>query len=211
MTFDDGGSIQIPASLLFEATATASFQFVCVFLVSTFIVFCCIPRLHSSVRELVRPSVLFWVERGIDWNVWAQQYKRPWLTNLFEQSSHSVSVGFYVRFESSFFQFIHATHRHYFTDITHINLCAIGGKGTLQQNDDDTNNDKFTFLFHSFSGLFPSLCHLVGSPGAGLALGRLNDSHSVRRKRNERLGVCATPSGHPLWQISPISAGLNHL
>ncbi|KAG7670509.1 hypothetical protein KSW81_003071 [Nannochloris sp. 'desiccata'] len=80
--------------LVFEATATASFQFVCVCLVSLFIAFCCIPSIHTPVRQLVRPTVIIFVENGLDWVVFLQQYKRPWLTKLFEQSSHSVSGSF---------------------------------------------------------------------------------------------------------------------
>ena len=84
--------------LAFEAAGTAAFQFTCVFLVSIFIVFCCIPRLHSPIRSLIRPPVIHWVEQGLEWVVFAQNFKRPWLTRLFEQSSHSVSVAFYGSF-----------------------------------------------------------------------------------------------------------------
>ena len=83
--------------LLAEATATATFQFVCVSLVSVFIVFCCIPMLHMPVRQLVRPWVIYHVEGGLTWVVAAQKFQRLWLTRAFEQSSHSVSVAFYVR------------------------------------------------------------------------------------------------------------------
>jgi hypothetical protein len=89
-------SSKLASVLLVEATATTAFQFTCVFLVSLFIVFCCIPALHAPVRQLVRPWVVFWVEAGLKVVERAQAFKRPWLTTLFEQSSHSVSVAFYV-------------------------------------------------------------------------------------------------------------------
>jgi len=88
-------SISLP--LLAEATATALFQLVCASLVSLFVVFCCIPSLHLPVRELVRPWVVFHVEGGLAWVSAAQKFQAPWLTRLFEHSSHSVSVSFYVR------------------------------------------------------------------------------------------------------------------
>lgn len=81
-----------------ETLATAAVQGVCVFLVLLFLVFCCIPWLHQPIRQLVRPWVVFHVEGGLAWVAAAQRHRRPWLTNLFERSSHSVSVGFYGSF-----------------------------------------------------------------------------------------------------------------
>lgn len=83
--------------MIAEAGATAVFQLICVSLVSLFIVFCCIPWIHVPVRQLVRPFVIYHVESGLSWVAYAQRFQHPWLTKLFEQSSHSVSVGFYVR------------------------------------------------------------------------------------------------------------------
>lgn len=91
--------------LLFEATATAIFQSVCVWLVSIFIVFCCIPSLHEPVRKLIRPFVVYHVETGLEWVAFAQRFERPWLTQLFKQSSHTVSVPFYVSILQCMFGF----------------------------------------------------------------------------------------------------------
>lgn len=85
-------------TLFFEATSIAAFQVICVTLVITFIIFCCIPPLHSPVRRLVRPFIIHHVHRGIEWVIVAQTYQTSWLTKLFEQSSHSVSVPFYGSF-----------------------------------------------------------------------------------------------------------------
>lgn len=48
-------------------------------------------------RATLLPQVVFHVEAGVDWVLFAQSFKRPWLTSLFNFLSHSVSVGFYVR------------------------------------------------------------------------------------------------------------------
>lgn len=84
------------ALLQFETTATAVFQTACVALVSLFILFCCIPVLHTPVRNLIRPFVVHHVESGLEWVSFAQKFQTPWLTFIFRQSSHSVSVPFYV-------------------------------------------------------------------------------------------------------------------
>jgi hypothetical protein len=84
------------ALLQFEATSTAIFQTICVALVSLFILFCCIPAIHTPVRNLVRPFVLHHVESGLSWVSFAQKFQNPLLTFIFRQSSHSVSVPFYV-------------------------------------------------------------------------------------------------------------------
>lgn len=84
------------AHLQFEATSTAIFQTICVALVSLFILFCCIPAIHTPVRNLIRPFVLHHVESGLGWVSFAQKFQNPWLTFIFRQSSHSVSVPFYV-------------------------------------------------------------------------------------------------------------------
>ena len=85
-----------PSLLLFQAAAAASVQFVCIVLVSLFLVCCCIPSLHQPVRELVRPWVVFHVEGGLPWVAWAQQYQGPWLTQAAQHSDKTVSVPFYV-------------------------------------------------------------------------------------------------------------------
>lgn len=81
---------------LFQALAIASCQLVCIVLIALFIVFCCIPSLHQPVRELLRPWVIYHVERGLGWVAWAQRHERAWLTHLFDMSDKTVGVGFYV-------------------------------------------------------------------------------------------------------------------
>ena len=73
------------------------FEFTCVGLTVAFIVFCCIPLLHDSARAFIRPWAIYHVENGLYWVALAQKMQSPILTVLFEQSSSSVSVGFYVR------------------------------------------------------------------------------------------------------------------
>lgn len=77
-------------------TFLALTQSVCICLVLLFASLCCVPRLHHPVRQVLRPLVVHHVEAGLAWVEWAQGYEAPWLTAVFERSSHSVSVGFYV-------------------------------------------------------------------------------------------------------------------
>ena len=53
----------------------------------------------SRLRDVMRRYAYAWarkhVEDGIQWVIFAQKFKSPWLTSLFVQASHSVSVGFY--------------------------------------------------------------------------------------------------------------------
>jgi hypothetical protein len=71
-------------------------QAVCTFLVASFLVLVCIPRLHTPVRAWLRPHAVHHVESGLDIVLAAQHWQSPWLTQLFIKSSHSVSVSFYV-------------------------------------------------------------------------------------------------------------------
>jgi hypothetical protein len=87
------------SQLVLQAAATALLQVVCIDLVLLFLAFCCVPKCHQPVRALVRPHVVRHVEAGAAWVVWAQSHERRWLTRVFEQSSHSVSVGFYVSWQ----------------------------------------------------------------------------------------------------------------
>lgn len=80
------------------AGANLAFQIICVGLTSLFIVFCCIPFLHKRARSILRPWAVYHVENGLYWVALLQRYRKPLLTLLMEQSSQSVSVGFYVCF-----------------------------------------------------------------------------------------------------------------
>jgi membrane-associated phospholipid phosphatase len=90
--------MQLPQVLAFEATTTAIFQLVCASLVTLFIIAVCIPWLHQPARATLRPWVVYHVEAGVSIVAAAQKYNTPWLTWVFVQSSHSVSVGFYGSF-----------------------------------------------------------------------------------------------------------------
>jgi hypothetical protein len=82
--------------LLIQAIGTIAVQVVCVALVAIFLVCCCISWLHVPLRCLIRPAVVFEVENGLEWVLFAQRFQTKWLTMLFELSSQSVSVAFYV-------------------------------------------------------------------------------------------------------------------
>lgn len=84
-------------------TFLALTQSVCICLVLLFASLCCVPRLHHPVRQVLRPLVVHHVEAGLAWVEWAQGYEAPWLTAVFERSSHSVSVGFYGSFLPALF------------------------------------------------------------------------------------------------------------
>lgn len=58
----------------------------------------CIPILHVPVRNLLRPTVVYHVERGLLRVHQAQQFEHWLLTSLFDFSSRTVSVPFYVTF-----------------------------------------------------------------------------------------------------------------
>ena len=81
----------------FLVGANLAFQIICVGLTALFIVFCCIPVLHKRARSILRPWAVYHVENGLYWVALLQQYRKPLLTMIMEQSSQSVSVGFYVR------------------------------------------------------------------------------------------------------------------
>lgn len=73
-------------------------QVTCVIFVVSFLVFCFLPPLHKPIRSYLHPAVVHHVERGLDVVLFLQRYEAPWLTVLFEVSSHSVSVAFYGSF-----------------------------------------------------------------------------------------------------------------
>ena len=56
----------------------------------------CLAASLPQVRARLRPWTIHHVESGLEWVVAAQRLQTPWLTRLFTQSSHSVSVTFYV-------------------------------------------------------------------------------------------------------------------
>lgn len=66
--------------------------------VTTLLVLSCIPPLHVPVRNLLRPTVVYHVERGLLRVHQAQLFENWFLTLLFDLSSRTVSVPFYVTF-----------------------------------------------------------------------------------------------------------------
>ena len=74
------------------------FQGLCVSLVGCFLGFCCVPWLHKPARALLHDPVVYHVEGGLEWVLWAQKFSRPWLTTLFNWLSNTVGVPFYVSF-----------------------------------------------------------------------------------------------------------------
>ncbi len=83
--------------LTLAAACTAAFSALCAATVAAFLVLVMIPRLHSPVRAWLRPRAVERVESGLVLVAAAQRLQRPWLTWLFQHSSHTVSVTFYVR------------------------------------------------------------------------------------------------------------------
>ena len=58
----------------------------------------CIPVLHVPVRNFLRPTVVYHVERGLLRVHQAQRFEHWVVTLLFDLSSRTVSVPFYVTF-----------------------------------------------------------------------------------------------------------------
>lgn len=83
------------------AALHGAFTALCAACVAGFLLLVCTPRLHAPVRARLRPAAIERVEGGLGWCVAAQRWQSPWLTALMTQSSHSVSVSFYVRPGSS--------------------------------------------------------------------------------------------------------------
>ncbi|DBA69260.1 TPA: hypothetical protein ACH3X2_013000 [Trebouxia sp. C0005] len=73
-------------------------QFLSFSSVSTLLILSCIPPLHVPVRNLLRPTVVYHVERGLLRVHQAQRFENWLLTILFDLSSRTVSVPFYVTF-----------------------------------------------------------------------------------------------------------------
>lgn len=90
--------------------APAVFGLVCASLVLIFLLLCCIPAIHVWVRGLIRPWAIFHVEEGLAWNKAAQRLEHPWLTYLFDASSATVSVPFYVSWRWNVFVIFTAMH-----------------------------------------------------------------------------------------------------
>lgn len=66
--------------------------------VSCLILISCIPPLHQPVRKVVRPWVLYHVERGLERVCQVQKFESPALTSAFTLSSTTVSTAFYAIF-----------------------------------------------------------------------------------------------------------------
>lgn len=66
--------------------------------VSTLITLSCIPPLHKPIRNALRPTVVYHVERGLLRVCQLQRCEHWLLTLLFDLSSRTVSVPFYITF-----------------------------------------------------------------------------------------------------------------
>ncbi|KAL3141674.1 hypothetical protein ABBQ32_004364 [Trebouxia sp. C0010 RCD-2024] len=66
--------------------------------VTTLLLLSCVPPLHVPVRNLLRPTVVYHVERGLLRVHQAQRFEHWFLTLLFDLSSRTVSVPFYITF-----------------------------------------------------------------------------------------------------------------
>ena len=73
-------------------------QFLSFTSVTTLLLLSCIPPLHVPVRNLLRPTVVYHVERGLLRVQQAQRFEHWFLTLLFDLSSRTVSVPFYITF-----------------------------------------------------------------------------------------------------------------
>lgn len=73
-------------------------QFLSFTSVTTLLLLSCIPPLHVPVRNLLRPTVVYHVERGLLRVHQAQRFEHWFLTLLFDLSSRTVSVPFYITF-----------------------------------------------------------------------------------------------------------------
>ena len=73
-------------------------QFLSFTSVTTLLLLSCIPPLHVPVRSLLRPTVVYHVERGLLRVHQAQHFEHWFLTLLFDLSSRTVSVPFYITF-----------------------------------------------------------------------------------------------------------------
>lgn len=95
-------------------------QFLSFTSVTTLLLLSCVPPLHARVRNLLRPTVIYHVERGMPLTVCirvnmsrytfavchvgllrvhqAQRFEHWFLTLLFDLSSRTVSVPFYITF-----------------------------------------------------------------------------------------------------------------
>lgn len=90
-------------SSLQPSAAGSLFEVLSLLCVFSLLTLCCLPPLHLPLRTWLRPIVVFHVERGFQWVVWAQAHQNPLLTALFTWSSHTVSVAFYVTFLPALF------------------------------------------------------------------------------------------------------------
>ena len=73
-------------------------QFLSFTSVTTLLLLSCIPPLHVPVRNLLRPTVVYHVEQGLLRVHQAQRFEHWFLTLLFDLSSRTVSVPFYITF-----------------------------------------------------------------------------------------------------------------
>ena len=62
------------------------------------LVFVLIPPLHGISRSIIKPWVVFHVERGLAWVTLAQKNQRSVLTALSTMSCFTVSISFYISF-----------------------------------------------------------------------------------------------------------------
>ena len=92
---------QCPAegqAAFFPLTSLPGFRLLSLSSVTLILLLICLPPLHNASRSIFRPTVLFHVERGLEWVVLAQKNQRKILTTLCSLSCFTVSIAFYLTF-----------------------------------------------------------------------------------------------------------------
>ena len=82
----------------FPLTSLPGFRLLSLSSVTLILLLICLPPLHNASRSIFRPTVLFHVERGLEWVVLAQKNQRKILTTLCSLSCFTVSIAFYLTF-----------------------------------------------------------------------------------------------------------------
>ena len=82
----------------FPLTSLPGFRVLSLSSVTLTLLLVCLPPLHSVSRSILRPWVLFHVERGLEWVVLAQRHQHKLLTALCSTSCFTVSIAFYITF-----------------------------------------------------------------------------------------------------------------
>ena len=79
-------------------TALPGFTLLSMSSVMLILLLVCLPPLHPASRSIFGPWVLFHVERGLEWVIYAQRNQRTVLTRLCSLSCFTVSIAFYISF-----------------------------------------------------------------------------------------------------------------